>query len=225
MFWQKIELKHSIIVSFAFHLLMMGFLTYFWSSTQKTAFIPLSYNLNPTGTGRAGIEASRGRFVLPPATLKKTIKTDTTKFRQAAISKMVPVLPTSQSQTSGSSPLDAKTGIGAGPGGGIGSGTGSGGENTIKARYLSVVTDLIEKNKFYPPVAKRMGHTGKVLLKLTLDKNGNILDVEVVEGSSFNSLREASTKIIDKISKFPSIPSELGVDQLTFVVPIQYSLQ
>lgn len=95
--WHKIELKQFAIVSFASHLLLMGFFTVYNPHSEKKIFIPLSFNLNPQGTGRAGSEAARGRYVAPKAKAAKVmpikspskiVRTDITSTKQAAVSRV-----------------------------------------------------------------------------------------------------------------------------------------
>ena len=60
---------------------------------------------------------------------------------------------------------------------------------------------------------------------MTLDKEGKLIGLELVETSSFESLSKAAMETIRKVGKFPPIPLELGKDELTFNVPIDYKTQ
>jgi protein TonB len=58
----------------------------------------------------------------------------------------------------------------------------------------------------YPQVARRMNREGKVLLRLTIDANGKLNDLEVIEGAAFGFTEAA----IDAVNKSTFIPARKG---------------
>ncbi len=115
------------------------------------------------------------------------------------------------------------TNIGTGETGeGFGSGAGA---DTAKNKYFSLVAQTIYKNKRYPRQAYSLNQEGKVLVRLRLDKNGKMLDLKILEDAPFKSLTNATIETIKSIKKFPVIPNELGVEEITFRIPIEYKIE
>ena len=100
----------------------------------------------------------------------------------------------------------------------------SGREQTLISQYATEVAKLINEKKFYPLMAKKLRQEGEVVIKITLGAIGNILALEIESPSRFSTLNAASIDCVRKISNFPPIPKALGVDRLTFSIPIEYKI-
>ena len=94
----------------------------------------------------------------------------------------------------------------------------------IENEYLGKVRNLIEQNKTYPKVARRLNQTGKVYVTFTVMKNGEIRNCKISNSSQFESLDEASINILNKIGSFESIPKELDKDSWEITIPIVYQI-
>jgi protein TonB len=55
----------------------------------------------------------------------------------------------------------------------------------------------------YPMMAKKLGREGKVVLKLTIDENGNLLDVEVIDKAGYG-FAEAAVEAVKKSTFLPA---------------------
>lgn len=100
--------------------------------------------------------------------------------------------------------------------------TSSGRDSTLISQYASQVAELIDKNKYYPIMAKRLEQEGEVLLNITIDKHGNLLKVAIERSCSFDSLNLAAVDAVHKVQRFPPIPEGLMSQQITFTIPIEY---
>lgn len=111
---------------------------------------------------------------------------------------------------------------------GLGNSNGNGGSpdgvNTPQARYNTLLSSIINKHKHYPRMARALHQEGRVLIQVTLDKDGNLLNLEIIEKASFDTLTKAAVETIRNVGKFPPLPSELGKDVLTFKVPVDYKI-
>lgn len=94
-----------------------------------------------------------------------------------------------------------------------------------KNRYFSLIAQTIYKNKRYPRQAYSLNQEGKVVVRLKLGKSGEILDLEVLEKGPYKSLTNATIDTIKKIRRFPQIPNELDVGDITFRIPIEYKIE
>lgn len=75
----------------------------------------------------------------------------------------------------------------------------------------------------YPHNAKRLGKEGKVLLMLTIDKNGNLIDIEVLEDSGYGFAEAA----VAAVKKSTFIPSTVNGQQITAraLLPVKFTLK
>ena len=94
----------------------------------------------------------------------------------------------------------------------------------LENAYLSKVRNLIEKNKVYPKVAKRLNQTGKVYVTFVITKDGEVKNCRIHKSSRFESLDNASIEILLKIANFEAIPEELNKNSWEITVPIVYQL-
>lgn len=58
----------------------------------------------------------------------------------------------------------------------------------------------------YPLIAKRLGKEGKILLRLTIDERGKLLDIEVIEGANYGFTEAA----IDAVKKSTFLPAKIN---------------
>ena len=89
--------------------------------------------------------------------------------------------------------------------------------------YKRLVVAVLEKNKFYPPLARRMGIEGLVEVEITFNREGKPVEVKVLN-SPPRVLRRAAVKLI-KESEFPPLPPSYGGETLSLKVGIAYRLK
>jgi periplasmic protein TonB len=79
------------------------------------------------------------------------------------------------------------------------------------------------KMPFYPILARRLGKEGKVILKLLIDRNGRLQNVEVVEHAEFG-FTEAAVAAVKKSTYAPA--SRNGENVTTrAILPVRFRLQ
>jgi protein TonB len=91
--------------------------------------------------------------------------------------------------------------------------------------YINYINETINKNKFYPKMAKKMGLEGSCSLSLKILHTGEVLIVDLKEKSSFTVLNEAALQIIKKIGSFKAFPDLLQKEFIILNVPIKYTLK
>lgn len=94
----------------------------------------------------------------------------------------------------------------------------------IENKYLQKIQELIEKNKNYPKIAKRLNQSGEIYLNFTIYKNGQIANIKITKSSNFRRLNKAAIEIMSEIEKFDPIPDELNKDIWNITVPIVYKI-
>ncbi len=87
--------------------------------------------------------------------------------------------------------------------------------------YKNKVIEVIEENKFYPPLARRLGIEGEVKVLLTIGRKGELLKVETLSGNRI--LREATVKILKRCN-FPPLPKSFKGEEVRLELSICYKL-
>ncbi len=90
--------------------------------------------------------------------------------------------------------------------------------------YVSLIIQEIERKKFYPPLARRLGIEGKVVVRIVVDRGGKLKEVSVVKSSGNKILDRAASKLMKKCN-FPPLPPEYQKEVFDVEVPIRYELK
>lgn len=97
------------------------------------------------------------------------------------------------------------------------------GENSPLALYASKVKEVLNKNKFYPPLAKRLKQTGLVEVNFVLSQDGKVKEIVDLVGEH-PLLKEAVKEIILERALFPPFPKEIERASLDLTVPVNFEL-
>ncbi len=92
-------------------------------------------------------------------------------------------------------------------------------------QYRHKVVRAIEKNKFFPKRAKRMRKGGDILIEFTLNRDGSLFDLKVLEATGHDSLKEAAKKAIQISAAFPPFPEKSSRESWTFQTRLEYRLR
>lgn len=101
----------------------------------------------------------------------------------------------------------------------------SGGKRSGKVKnYFSELTGWLNEHKVYPVHLKKQKIQGVVVVRFTIDANGNLLKSSVKESSGNAELDQAALEVLEKANPLPPFPKELQRDTLTLSLPVDYSL-
>ena len=75
------------------------------------------------------------------------------------------------------------------------------------------------KHLVYPPIARRMNWSGKVVVAFTIVENGNVQDVRVAATSGFPILDKSALETVRVVAPFPKPPVRAEI-----VVPINFRI-
>lgn len=226
------SLNKFIVASAIIHLGFLGGATWFAVKKQRAVPVEISFG---TGNSRGGSSPKTQSTPAAPAAPKKIaaapkaiqpkappVVTDAPVINKPAVTQ-----DSVSSSSSSVAPTDAVSGNGVGTTSGTGSGYTSGagaGFDDPKIRYRGMVKQLVDSHKKYPRKAQALQQEGTVIAKIRLSKSGKLLKVEIVESSSYKILAEATLDAIKGIKKFPEIPNELGLEEITFNIPFEYGI-
>jgi periplasmic protein TonB len=87
--------------------------------------------------------------------------------------------------------------------------------------YLWQVIRKISRYRFYPQ-SREESEQGIVVTRLTVSRDGRVLDVSLARSSGFPGLDRGVMDTIRRASPFAPLPVEIAADRYTLVVPISY---
>ena len=97
--------------------------------------------------------------------------------------------------------------------------------NLIETRFGASVSPafLHREMPVYPIMARKLGREGKVVLKLTIDENGNLLDIEVLDREGYGFTEAA----VEAVKKSTFLPAEKDGKPITSraLLPIRFQLE
>jgi protein TonB len=94
-------------------------------------------------------------------------------------------------------------------------------EEVFLRERLSVISNIVQRHINYPPIARRMGWEGRVLIGFILEPNGDIRDLKVLKSCGYEVLdKEALDAIRRSYKDFPKPPVSVAVK-----LPINFRLE
>jgi periplasmic protein TonB len=103
-------------------------------------------------------------------------------------------------------------------------GVADGREFDASSRYEYELRMLLDRQKVYPQVARKLRQEGRVLVRFKLRKDGTVISAEIVERARHDSLNQAAHSLIEKINGLKPFPDEIKKTAWDFIVPIEYRL-
>jgi len=87
--------------------------------------------------------------------------------------------------------------------------------------YLALIRARIEQNRTYPSAARQRREEGMATLKITIDGQGYLTDIQIVTGSGSFHLDRAAKRMAEKSAPFPPPP----VAPFSTQIPIIFALR
>ncbi|NCP04473.1 MAG: energy transducer TonB, partial [Deltaproteobacteria bacterium] len=75
----------------------------------------------------------------------------------------------------------------------------------------------------YPMIARRLGKEGRVILRLTIDEKGNLINIKVIENADYG-FTEAAVEAVKKSTFLPAMIDGRPVTTRA-VLPIKFTLR
>lgn len=90
--------------------------------------------------------------------------------------------------------------------------------------YIAKLKKWSQRFIKYPALAFKRNQQGNVRLNVSIDRDGKVSGVEVLESARYSSLTKEAKSAINRASPFPRIPADLPGDQFTFSIPIVFMI-
>ena len=92
----------------------------------------------------------------------------------------------------------------------------------VEAEYRQYVLQRIAAKKTYPRSARSKDQEGRVRVSITVQRDGSLGQVQVIEASQHSLLNEASLVAVQKAAPFKKMPA--GMEELNLTFSMDYSL-
>ena len=92
------------------------------------------------------------------------------------------------------------------------------------ATWQSVLLGHLEHHKRYPREARRNGQQGVVYVRVSINRDGTVVDYRLTQPSAHKALNQETLALIARAQPLPS-PPEVSSDTLEFVVPVEFFLK
>lgn len=76
----------------------------------------------------------------------------------------------------------------------------------------------------YPPRAESRGQEGNVRMNITINRQGKVKNLEVIEAAEFKSLTKEATRAVKRANPFPAMPADLPGEEFVFTLPVVFKL-
>gem|GEM_PF-4818414 len=95
-------------------------------------------------------------------------------------------------------------------------------ESPESLSYKEELYQFLKSKDHYPPIAAKLKHSGRVQVRIKIDKDGNFVDVDLISPSNHKTLNQGTLSFLKRIAYFKPLPKLLNSQ--TFEVPIVYEL-
>jgi len=127
------------------------------------------------------------------------------------------------SPMAGGSPNGTGMGAGGGSGtGGNGNGKGSGASVCWDPAWARAVTARVRRYFYFPSEARDRDITGVVVVRMTVQRNGNLEALEIGKSSGHALLDAAALDIMKRSNPLPRIPDRMHVDKVSAMFPLYF---
>ena len=93
------------------------------------------------------------------------------------------------------------------------------------AKYEQLLVAWLEKHKKYPRRAKRLRIEGEGLLRILIDRTGQIKDVTLEQRTGNRLLDRAALEMARRADPFPPMPAHDPRQALEFIIPVMFTLR
>lgn len=95
----------------------------------------------------------------------------------------------------------------------------------IMSRYTQLISLWIQKFKIYPEEARAQGLKGSTVVRIRIDRRGNIRYYALERSTGIEVLDRASIDMIKRANPVPAVPTDYPAGEaFEFLIPVNFSL-
>lgn len=98
------------------------------------------------------------------------------------------------------------------------------GKGRARNAYLDQIARLTSRYRLYPRIAADNKQEGRVVTRVTIARDGQLIDVRIDKSSGWPAIDASELETIRKSAPFPPVPSDMPGDPLILILPIHYDL-
>ena len=98
------------------------------------------------------------------------------------------------------------------------------GQTKTRDTYLNRLARHISQFRFYPQSSRSRNEEGRVRMRVTVARDGHLLDVKVDKSSGYPAIDAAELEAIRKAAPFPPLPLDIPGESVVFILPVTYEL-
>ncbi len=102
-------------------------------------------------------------------------------------------------------------------------GTAQADEDTGLQSWIDGADRAVDDVMVYPSFAAKRGNSGRSIFAVTINRNGDVIDSELVETDGSHSLRSAAQRVV-KRADFPALPASYVGRELKFSLRLNYAI-
>jgi len=91
--------------------------------------------------------------------------------------------------------------------------------------YFVQLARRLAENRYYPQSARDRHQEGRVVVRVVIARNGQLIDARVERSSGVPAIDEAELDTVRRSSPFPPLPLHIAGQQATFLIPVNYKLR
>jgi len=99
------------------------------------------------------------------------------------------------------------------------------GRDDAARTFLTEFMAELSRHKYYPRSARVRQQQGKVVVKLSLQRDGAIEEIELEQPSRYPALNRAAVRSVRRMNRFKPFPESLNRDVWRLSVPFRYSIE
>ncbi|MAR57130.1 MAG: hypothetical protein CMM93_08115 [Rickettsiales bacterium] len=108
---------------------------------------------------------------------------------------------------------------------GAGDPTGDVDAEAVMLRYEQKISAWLQRHKTYPSMARQLGQHGTPIVRIRIDRQGNVKFSSIDQSSGYQMIDRAALDMVKRANPLPAAPSEYpGGALLEFKIPVQFKL-
>ena len=94
----------------------------------------------------------------------------------------------------------------------------------INPGWQSALGAWLQANKTYPEDARRRGEEGRAAVRFTVNRDGRIIDFQLLSGTG-SAILDAAVERLLRGARVPPFPAGMDQEQVTVTLQIRYALE